>query len=160
MEQIKEMWSLVFDWLGNGKKMIIGAIFLLIGIIGQALSEKTLAQIPFLLMAVGLMCFVNALFSKIADKNINLLLYQLIYVVVLEIGLAATSSGFLGNEGVVDGTTLIGIWLLCIVVAWILQSLLIKIDNVPKRLVLGLAETLLSGLVVVIAFVVPILIGF
>ena len=60
MESVKEMWNLVFGWFGNGKKMIAGGLFLLVGMIAQSFSTKTLEQIPFILMAAGLMCFVNA----------------------------------------------------------------------------------------------------
>ena len=33
MKQLKELWTLVNNWLGNGKKCIIGLAFLLVGLI-------------------------------------------------------------------------------------------------------------------------------
>ena len=159
MEQGKKMYSRILEQIGGKEKIYIGVIFILAGIIGQMFSEKTLGHVPFLLMAVGLLCFVNTLFSKIADTNIDLLLYQLICVAALEIGLALTSFDFIGNAGITDHVTFIGMWLLCIAAVWILQSFLIKIDNFSKRLVLALAETLASGLAVLVALFLPILVS-
>lgn len=152
MEQIKEIWNLVFNWIGNGKKMIMGGCFLIAGIIGQSMSEKTLAQIPFILMAMGVLCFVNALFSKITKKNINLLLFLLINILVAEIGITVMAAGLF------EGVTMIGVWCLCGVVVWILQTLILQEENILKRVVLTFFETLLSAVAILVVFVLPIFI--
>lgn len=152
MEQIKEAWNLVFNWIGNGKKMIMGGCFLIAGIIGQSMSEKTLAQIPFILMSMGVLCFVNALFSKITKKNINLLLFLLINILVTEVGITVMAADLF------EGVTMIGVWCLCGVIVWILQTLILREENIPKRVVLTFFETLLSAVAILVVFVLPIFI--
>lgn len=150
MEQIKEMWQLVFEWLGNGKKMILGSGFLLIGIIGQALSGAILEQGPFLFMSIGLMCFVNALFSRLASSNINLLLYLMINLLAAEIGIGITASDTL------EGVTLYLVWFLCVILAWVLQIFQIHIPEAPRRAVLAFFETILSLIALAAVFLIPI----
>ena len=74
MKQLKELWTLVNNWLGNGKKCIIGLVFFLVGFVMNWFSHPVegLSQIPFTLMTAGGLCLVNALFSKWTDKNIDL----------------------------------------------------------------------------------------
>ena len=81
MKQIKDTWNLVFRWLGNGKKVVIGLAFLLIGYGWNYLSHPAegLSQVPFVIMLAGGLCLVNVLFSKVTEKNINPLLFVLIY---------------------------------------------------------------------------------
>ena len=85
MKQVKEMWNLIFNWLGNGKKTIMGIGFLLVGVIGNVIANPNggLEQFPFVLMMIGALCLVNALFSKVSGCNINLLLFLLVFVVII-----------------------------------------------------------------------------
>jgi hypothetical protein len=158
-KKILQIWNAVFDWFGNGKKLIVAALFLLAGMIGQSFSQKTLAQIPFILMAAAVMCVVNALFSKIASYNINILLYLLINVAATEIGLSLTSYNILGSDTEIDSMTMMLIWGICILAVWILQTLLIRIPEWPRRIALAAGETVLSAVAVCVAFVVPILLS-
>ncbi len=150
MEAQEEKRESLFQWIGNGKKMIIGAILLAAGIVGQLLSGRTLAQIPFVLMGAGLMCFVNALFSKIASCNIHLLLYLIINIAAMELAIA------IAGADVLDSTTLYGAWVGCGVAAWIFQIALMKTEGGVRRVVLSFCETLFSAVALVAAFVVPI----
>ena len=52
MKQLKELWTLVNNWLGNGKKCIIGLVFFLVGFVMNWFSHPVegLSQIPFTLM--------------------------------------------------------------------------------------------------------------
>lgn len=152
MEQIKEMWDLVFNWLGNGKKAIMGGIFLLIGIIGQSMSDKTLTQMPFILMAMGLLCYVNALFSKLTKNNINLLLFLLLNVFLTEVSIAAVTADTISE------TTMAGICIICIFVLWVLQVFMIRAEIMTKRIVLAFLMTCLDVVAVLAAFALPILI--
>ena len=60
MKQIKETWNLVFNWLGNGKKVLMGIGFLLIGFLWNYLSHPAegLEQLPFLIMLTGGLCLL------------------------------------------------------------------------------------------------------
>ena len=71
MKQLKELWTLVNNWLGNGKKCIIGLVFFLVGFVMNWFSHPVegLSQIPFTLLTAGGLCLVNALFSKWTDKK-------------------------------------------------------------------------------------------
>ena len=86
MKQLKELWTLVNNWLGNGKKCIIGLVFFLVGFVMNWFSHPVegLSQIPFTLMTAGGLCLVNALFSKWTDKNINLLFFVLAFICVMQ----------------------------------------------------------------------------
>lgn len=65
MKQLKELWTLVNNWLGNGKKCIIGLVFFLVGFVMNWFSHPVegLSQIPFTLMtgrrfgALSMRCF-------------------------------------------------------------------------------------------------------
>ena len=50
MKQLKELWTLVNNWLGNGKKCIIGLVFFLVGFVMNWFSHPVegLSQIPFI----------------------------------------------------------------------------------------------------------------
>jgi hypothetical protein len=110
-------------------------------------------------MAAAVMCVVNALFSKIASYNINILLYLLINVAATEIGLSLTSYNILGSDTEIDSMTMMLIWGICILAVWILQTLLIRIPEWPRRIALAAGETVLSAVAVCVAFVVPILLS-
>lgn len=152
MEQIKEMWDLVFNWIGNGKKAIMGGCFWLAGMIGQSMSDKTLTQIPFILMAMGLLCYVNALFSKVTKNNINLLIYLLLNIFLTEICIAVVSAG------AVSETTMFGICIACVLVLWVLQVFMVRAEVMTKRIVLAFLMTCLDAVAVLAAFALPIII--
>lgn len=148
------------DWiLGNGKKMIVGALLLLAGMIAQSFSTKTLAQIPFLLMAMGLICFVNALVSKMSGCNINLFLFLAIQLVALEAGLVLTSYQIPGSTQELDSMTVAFIWIACIVIAWILQIFVMRKAGVTKGIALAAFAMFLSVVAALAAFVVPIILS-
>lgn len=149
MEQTKELWNLIFNWFGNGKKMILGTGLLVAGIIGQIISDKTLAQLPFVLMATGVLCFVNALFSKITSHSINILIFLVINVVMIE-ALIATSS-------IEEQATRFGVWAILVIAAWLLHTRMIRAERLPKRAVLAFLETLLCAVAIVAAFILPII---
>ncbi len=157
MEQFKETWNLVFTWFGNGKKMIAGALFLLTGMIMQSFSVKTLAHFPFFLIMAGLMCFVNALVSRMASCNINILLSLIVNLAAVEIGFALTSY-YIVNGGV-DSLAVGTAWFFCILAAWILQSALLHVDGWPGRLGLAALHVILSAVAVLAALFLPILLS-
>lgn len=145
--------------LTNGKKMIVGALLLLAGMIAQSFSTKTLAQIPFLFMALGLMCFVNALISKISGCNINLFLFLAIQLAAVEAGLVLTSYQIPGSTQELDSMTVALIWLACIAAAWILQIFVIRRSGAKKGAALAALAMFLSVVAALAAFVVPILLS-
>ena len=158
------MWELVSQWIGNGKKMIFALLFLVLGVIIQICSDKTLSQIAFVFLSAGMMCVMNAIFSKAAKQNINLIIYLLVNVVVLELAINFSSMGFSqdtssSNASMFDSS----IGLICFgaafVVDWIVHTILIKDAYGPKKIVQGFLLTALSLVAAAIAFVVPIFIS-
>lgn len=155
MKQIKETWNLVFNWLGNGKKVLMGIGFLLIGFLWNYLSHPAegLEQLPFLIMLTGGLCLVNALFSKLTETNINPLFFALIYIVIMELGIA-----LMGGE-TQDFTNLFMIWGACYIFVWALNYALLEsaeMEGVVKKIVLAFFETLVGALVMVAIFALPI----
>jgi hypothetical protein len=153
------MWNRIFEWFTNGKKMMAGVLLFLTGMVGQSFSQKTLAQIPFILMASGLMCFVNVLFSKISKHNINILIFLLINVAALETALSLTSYQIPGSDTTVDSMTMAMIWIVCIIAVWVLQIILLRIPERSARIALAAGETVVSMIAVAAAFIVPIILS-
>lgn len=158
MKQIKETWNLIFHWLGNGKKLIIGIGFLVIGFLWNYGSESSeaLQQLPFIIMLAGALCLVNALFSKLLQTNINVLCFILIFVVILELGMY-----LMGNEELAF-TNMVAIWGACFLFAWALNYALLEagsMDGVVKRIVVAFFESLLGAVAVVVTFGVPVYIA-
>ena len=121
MKQLKELWTLVNNWLGNGKKCIIGLAFLLVGFVMNWFSHPVegLSQIPFTLMTAGGLCLVNALFSKWTDKNINLLFFVLAFICVMDLGIVLLDGDFS------QFTTMVTVTCACTVFPWALNFALL-----------------------------------
>lgn len=155
MKQFKEMWELVFNWLGNGKKTVMGIGFLLIGFFWNMASRSsyTLEQVPFIIMVTGALCLVNALFSKLTARNINLLLFVLIFVVIMELGI------YLMGGDTSDFTNLILIWGACFIFICGLHYALLEttqIEGVVKKIVIAFWESLVGAAAIVAVFAFPI----
>lgn len=156
MKQVKEMWNLVFNWLGNGKKTIMGIGFIVVGVIGNILANPAegLAQLPFIIMMMGALCLVNALFSKLSGSNINLLLFLLVFVVIMELGI------YLMDDADIAMTDMVSIWGPCFIFVWALQYVVLQladIEPVVKRVVIAFFETLVGIIAVAATFFLPIL---
>ncbi len=155
MKQFKEIWALVFNWMGNGKKTVMGIGFLVVGFLWNyaSQSDRTLGQIPFVIMLAGGLCLVNALFSKLTNENINVLFFILIFVVMMELGIY-----LMGGE-TSDFTNLVTIWGACAIFVWALNYALLEaaeMDGVVKRIVIAFFETLAGAVVMVAVFALPI----
>lgn len=155
MEQVKEMWNLVFNWLGNGKKTIMGIAFLLVGMIANVIAKPDggLARLPFILLMVGALCLVNALFSKVSGCNINLLLFILVFVAIIELGI------YLMTDLDTTLTDMASVWGPCFAFIWALQYVVLQLADIKpavKRVVIAFF-TLLCGIIAIVAvFFLPI----
>lgn len=155
MKQFKEIWDLIFNWLGNGKKVIIGIGFLVIGFVWNMTSQSihTLEQVPFIIMVTGGLCLVNALFSKLTEKNINVLFFVLIFVCIMELGI------YLMAGETSDFTNLIMIWGACFLFGWALNYALletVQLEGIAKKIVMAFFETLAGAAMIVAVFTVSI----
>ena len=155
MKKINEMWNLVFDWLGNGKKVMMGIAFILVGTIVNMLVESSsgLAQSAFIFFVMGALFIVNAMFSKITNCNINVVLYTLAFVVIMELGI------YLMADLNRSFTNMASVWGPCFLFVWALQYVVLQVadmERVSKRLVIAFFDSLVGVLAVVLAFIVPI----
>lgn len=151
MKQCKEMWELVFNWLGNGKKTVMGAGFLLAGFLWNMAGQPAhiLEQVPFIIMVTGGLCLVNALFSRLLEQNINLLGFILIYICIMELGMA-----LMGGD-VPENADLVLIWSACFVFVWALNYALLEttgFDGVIRKIVFSFFEALAGAAVIVGVF--------
>jgi hypothetical protein len=158
MKKLVEVWNLVFNWIGNGKKTLMGIAFLAIGFLWNYLSgsSEALQQIPFVIMLIGALLLVNALFSKLTGKNINPLAFILIFVVIMELGL------YLTRDVEIDFTNMVAIWGACFLFVWALNYALLEATGIPelvKRVVIAFFETLVGAAAIAVAFGIPILIA-
>lgn len=149
MKQMKELWILVNNWLGNGKKCMIGLVFLLVGFAINWFSHPAegLSEIPFVLMVAGGLCLVNALFSKGTGKNINLLLFVLAFICMMDLGIVLLDGDFSRF------TTMVTVIGACTIFSWALNFALLQateVDGVAKKIVISFFETVLSAAVMVL----------
>lgn len=154
MEHIVELWNTVFEWLGTGKKVIMGILFLLAGTIVNVIWQppEGLTHSSFLLFMVGMLFLVNALFSKLLKCNINVLYYILVFVVILELGVALM-------EDVQNVTNIISIWGPCFLFVWALQYVVLQaadMEGIAKRIVIAFLDTVAGAAAIVAAFMLPI----
>lgn len=152
MKQLKELWTLVNNWLGNGKKCIIGLAFLLVGFVMNWFSHPVegLSQIPFTLMIAGGLCLVNALFSKWTDKNINLLFFVLAFICVMDLGIVLLDGDFS------QFTTMVTVTCACTVFSWALNFALlqsVEVDGAAKKIVMSFLATVCSAVIMAAVFV-------
>ncbi len=151
MKTAKEMWELVSHWLGNGKKMIIGGIFLVSGLIwflcdGMDVESEAFRFI-YLFVAVGLMCFVNAMFSKLTETNINLFIFLLINIVLSTLAL----------EMNVDYDLQFAFQCGCFVFAWAFHGIVLQEKQIIKRIVMSFFLAFFSLMAVLVALFGPIM---
>lgn len=155
MKQIGEMWNLIFQWLGTGKKIIMGLGFLVAGVFANVILQPKagLTQASFLLFMIGALFLVNALFSKLTSCNINVLYFTLIFVIIFELGI------FLMGDMETNFTNLISVWGPCYLFVWALQYVVLEIadmERVSKRIVIAFFDTLVGTIAVVAAFFLPV----
>lgn len=154
MEHIVELWNTVFEWLGTGKKVIMGILFLVAGTIVNVIWQPPggLTHSSFLLFMVGMLFLVNALFSKLLKCNINVLCYILVFVVILELGVALM-------EDMKNITNIISIWGPCFLFVWALQYVVLQaadMEGIAKRIVIAFLDTVAGAAAIVAAFMIPI----
>ena len=155
MKQIAEIWNLVFDWLGAGKKAIMGAGFLVVGSIVNVILQppEGLTQGSFILLVIGALFLVNALFSRLTKCNINVLYYTLVFVVIMELGI------FLMGDMETNFTNLVSVWGPCFLFIWALQYVVLQVadmERVSKRIVIAFFDSLVGTIAVAAAFFIPI----
>lgn len=158
MKQIKEMWNLVFEWLGNGKKAIMGLGFLAIGIIVNCIINPAqgITQSTFLLLMIGALLLVNALCSKLAKCNIHAFYYILVFVAIIELAI------YLMEEVEMDLSGILSVGGPCFVFVWALQYIVLlanEMESTTKRIVIAFFVSLAGLLAVACAFFIPILIA-
>lgn len=155
MQKAMELWKLIFDWLGNGKKVIMGLVFIVMGVALNWLlkTNSGLTQSAFLFFTIGGLFFVNALFSKLTHCNINVLLYTLVFVVIMELGM------YLMNGLDSSFTNMVSVWGPCFLFVWALQYVVLQVadmEPLTKRLVIAFFDTLVGAIAIVAAFIVPV----
>lgn len=155
MKKFSEMWNLIFEWMGTGKKVVMGIGFLVTGaIVNLIIQPKAgLTQGTFLLFMIGALFLVNALFSKLTQCNINVLYYILVFVVILELGI------WMMGDLETDFTHLVSVWGPCFLFVWALQYVVLQVadmEKASKRIVIAFFDTLAGGIAVVAAFFLPV----
>lgn len=129
----------------GGQKMAIAGCLFLLGLIMLGLTKGTgnKGYIGYLILIASISCMWSVLLSKICGYNINFILYTLLAViptcVVISCSLAIDMSS----------SIYIGVIAICCAVNWIGNVILISVDNVFKRIVMGFFGLFLNALVIV-----------
>lgn len=134
-------------------RMMAGGVLLLVGIIWQICSRKTLDMYAFYMMAAAMLCFTNVIMSKLTKETIDPIRYLLLNVVVMIAGFAV-----MGSDAVSEAVKY-GVLVVCFLAGWAGNAVLIKCDGVAKRVVMGAVAMLFNILLIGIVFMIPILIA-
>lgn len=153
MKQAKEIWNMIFNWLGNGKKVIMGIIFLLAGFVWNyfGYSSEGLAEIPFVIMLAGGLFLLNAIFSKATGTNINPLFFVLIFVSMMELGIV-----LMAGDAISNFTNVVMVVGACMIFVWALNYALLESGEIPgvvKKIVIAFFEMLSEAVLLVVLFV-------
>ena len=132
------------DWFTGGKRIAVGGCLIVLAALVIFLSkgEGTMAYTGYLMFVVGIGCMWNSLLSKINACNVNLFLYALLVLIPTCVGM--------GMVEYVEGSILIGVIAICVVVIWLGSTLLIQTDNVFKRIIMGLLSTMMNALTIAV----------
>lgn len=154
MRYIVEQWNALLEWLGTGKKVMLGIIFFIAGVIVNWLwrPPEGLMHGSFLLLMTGVLFFVNALFSKLCKCNIHVVYFILAFIVILE--LALYLSGDLQKF-----SNAFMLWGPCFLFVWALQYVVLQVSGMEKfskRAVIAFLETAVGTIGTVAVFVIPI----
>ena len=101
-------------------------------------------------MTAGGLCFVNALFSKWTDKNINLLFFVLAFICVMDLGIVLLDGDFS------QFTTMVTVTCACTVFSWALNFALlqsVEVDGAAKKIVMSFLATVCSAVIMAAVFV-------
>ncbi len=138
----------------NNKYRLLTALVLVIGgVIFQILSQKPLDMFAFYLWAAAVYCVMNVLMQKMTKTSVDFVLYVVLNMVILIVGFALTSAG------VLTGVVLYTAWIICVVIEWIVNAILIPCDDILKRIVMGFVSVILSLIFVAIVYIVPVLVA-
>ena len=92
-------------------RLMTGVILLLVGLLWQILSGKTLDRYAFYIMAAAILFFIQVIVERMAGEQVDPIQFILFNLVVLIAGFAVTGAGWF------EGMTLYGFWGLCFVKA-------------------------------------------
>lgn len=129
----------------GGQKVGIGACLFLISlcIFGVSKADGNQGYAGYLILVAGITCMWSVLLSKINHCNVNFILYILFAVIptciIVSCSLAVDMSS----------SIYIGIIAIAAILNWIGNVVLISIDNIFKRIVMGFFGLLLNVLVIV-----------
>lgn len=145
------MYEKITKQMTPGIRMMVGGVLLLVGIIWQLCSRKTLDMYAFYMMAAAMLCFTNVIMSKLTKATIDPIRYLLLNLVVMIAGFAVMGSGT-ASEAVKYSVLVV-----CFLAAWFGNAVLIKCDGVAKRIVMGLVAVLFNILLIGTVFMIPVL---
>lgn len=145
------MYEKMIKNLTTGMRLMTGVILLLVGLLWQILSGKTLDRYAFYIMAAAILFFIQVIVERMAGEQVDPIQFILFNLVVLIAGFAVTGAGWF------EGMTLYGFWGLCFVGDWILNISLISCEGMAKRGVLGFITVVLNVVLVGAAFMIPVL---
>ncbi len=143
-ERFMKQWSAKY-------RLLTGLVLFIIGLIIQMISEKTLDMYAFYMMSAAMLCVVNVLIQKIAKADVDFILYLVLNMAILIVGFALAGTGSL------EGTVFYTVLAICVVVDWIVNTILLECDDILKRIVMGFVDTLLNVVFLAVVFLVPVL---
>lgn len=144
LEKIKKMST-------PGFRLLTALVLLMAGLIWQIASGKVLDMYAFYIMSAAMLSLASVILAKLSRTDNHFILYVLLNIVVLITGVALTGSG--GFTGVV----LYSIWGICVIVDWVINTVLLSCEDILKRVVMGFVAAVVNIMLVAIVFMIPIL---
>ncbi len=134
-------------------RLMVALVLFLVGIMFQILSDKALDQQAFYLMAAAVLCVASVILEKASKSEHDFFLFMILNMAVLIVGFALA-----GEDGMTTTVRYASI-AICVLLDWVFHAFLIRCDSVFRRIVLGLAATVMNVVLVGIVFMIPVLLA-
>lgn len=131
----------------NKVRLLTALVLFMGGMIWQLASEKVLDMYAFYILAAAFVTLSSVIVGKMSGTTPGFLSYVLGNMLLVIAGFSITSMD------IVDGVTMYMIWGICVVADWIVNAVVLPCESTIKRVIMGLAATMIHILLIGIVFV-------
>ncbi len=147
------MYEKIEEMLTPACRLMIALVLFLAGLIWQIASGKTLDMYAFYIMSAAMLCVITVMITRFFRLETDFILYLVLNLAVLIIGFALTEMDS------ITGIRLYSVWGICIAVDWGINAVLLRCEDILKRIVMGFVVSVLNLILIAIIFMVPILLA-
>ncbi len=132
-------------------RLIIAGALMLVGVVYQKLSPKTLDMYAFYIMAAAILMAVSVIICKISSGKMDPFFYTVLNLIVLvfEFNITAWDRW--------EGIVLYSIWILGVVASFIIGAVVLENVEILKRILMGLLSAVLNVVGLAVCYFVPVI---